>query len=48
MMDINVGGVLNLTRATLPYLVSAAREARATADLVNVSSVAGRRVPTPD
>jgi NADP-dependent 3-hydroxy acid dehydrogenase YdfG len=47
MMDINVGGVLNLTHAALPYLVSAASGSRAVADIVNMSSIAGRRVPAP-
>ncbi|MDX1873247.1 SDR family NAD(P)-dependent oxidoreductase [Mycolicibacterium sp. 120266] len=47
MLDINVGGVLNLTHAALPYVVSAARGSRGVADIVNVSSVAGRRVPSP-
>ncbi len=46
MMDINVGGVLNLTHAALPYVVSAATGSRGVADIVNVSSVAGRRVPS--
>jgi len=47
MMDINVGGVLNLTHAALPYLVSAASGSRGVADIVNMSSIAGRRVPAP-
>jgi NADP-dependent 3-hydroxy acid dehydrogenase YdfG len=47
MIDINVGGVLNLTHAALPYVVSAAKGSRGVADIVNVSSVAGRRVPAP-
>jgi NADP-dependent 3-hydroxy acid dehydrogenase YdfG len=45
MIDINVGGVLNLTHAALPYLLSAAGRSRGVADIVSVSSVAGRRVP---
>jgi len=47
MIDVNVGGVLNLTHAALPYVVSAAQGSRGVADIVNVSSVAGRRVPSP-
>lgn len=48
MLDINVGGVLNLTHAALPYVVRAATGSRGVADIVNVSSVAGRRVPSPN
>jgi NADP-dependent 3-hydroxy acid dehydrogenase YdfG len=48
MIDVNVGGVLNVTHAALPYLVKAAEGPRAIADLVMISSVAGRRVPTPE
>lgn len=47
IMDVNVGGVLNLTHAALPYVVIAARGSRGVADIVNLSSVAGRRVPSP-
>jgi NADP-dependent 3-hydroxy acid dehydrogenase YdfG len=43
MIAINVGGVLNVTRAALPYLVAAgASEPRHVADLVNISSTGGR------
>ncbi|TRW89125.1 SDR family oxidoreductase [Mycolicibacterium sp. 018/SC-01/001] len=48
MIDINLGGVLNLTHAALPYLVSAAEGSRGVADIVSTSSVAGRRVPGSD
>lgn len=48
MVDVNVNGVLNVTHAALPHLVTAARGARGVADLVMISSIAGRRVPTPD
>ncbi|MHA0289893.1 SDR family oxidoreductase [Mycobacterium sp. C3-094] len=48
MIDINVGGVLNLTHAALSYLVTAAEGARGVADIVNTSSAAGRRVPGPN
>jgi NADP-dependent 3-hydroxy acid dehydrogenase YdfG len=43
MIAINVGGVLNVVRAALPHLVAAAARApRYVADLVNISSTAGR------
>jgi NADP-dependent 3-hydroxy acid dehydrogenase YdfG len=47
MIDVNVGGVLNVTHAALPYVVKAARGSRGVSDIVTVSSVAGRRVPSP-
>ncbi|WP_345647359.1 SDR family oxidoreductase [Streptomyces tremellae] len=48
-VDVNVGGVLNATHAALPHLARAADAApRGVADLVTVSSLAGRRVPGPD
>ncbi|MHA0287586.1 SDR family oxidoreductase [Mycobacterium sp. C3-094] len=47
MIDINVGGVLNVTHAALPYMVNAAKGSRGVADIVSISSVAGRRVPAP-
>ncbi len=44
MVQVNVTGVLNITHAALPHLVRAAEHGpRAVADLVNVSSVGGRR-----
>ncbi|MFE9566688.1 SDR family oxidoreductase [Streptomyces sp. NPDC006487] len=45
MVAINVNGLLNVSRAALPYLVAAAaaEDGRGVADLVNVSSVAGRK-----
>ncbi len=44
MVDVNVMGVLNCTKIALPYLVEAAKSApRNVADIVNVSSVAGRK-----
>lgn len=46
MIDVNVGGVLNVTHTALPFVVSAADGARGVADIVTVSSVAGRRVPS--
>jgi NADP-dependent 3-hydroxy acid dehydrogenase YdfG len=45
MVDLNLKGLLYVAHAALPHLQSAAeREPRRVADLVNVSSVAGRRV----
>lgn len=43
MVDVNVRGVLNLTHAALPHLVRAAADSpRGVADLVTISSTAGR------
>lgn len=43
MIDLNLRGMLAVTRAALPHLVSAAAtSARSVADIVNVSSTAGR------
>jgi NADP-dependent 3-hydroxy acid dehydrogenase YdfG len=43
MIDVNVRGVLHVTHAALPHLVRAAESApRHVADLVNISSTAGR------
>ncbi len=45
MVQVNVLGLLYCAKAALPHLLQAAeREPRQTADLVNVSSVAGRQV----
>jgi NADP-dependent 3-hydroxy acid dehydrogenase YdfG len=45
MVELNLQGLLYVAHAALPHLLSAAeREPRRVADLVNVSSVAGRRV----
>ncbi|MDV3126498.1 SDR family oxidoreductase [Mycobacterium sp. 21AC1] len=44
---VNVDGVLNATHAALPYVVDAASGPRGVADIVTVSSIAGRRVPSP-
>lgn len=44
MVQLNVLGLLYCTKAALPHLLEAAeREPRRTSDLVNISSVAGRR-----
>lgn len=45
MVDININGVLTTSHAALSYLKQAATGPRGVADLVNVSSIAGRRVP---
>lgn len=43
MIDVNVQGLLHVTRAALPHLLSAAESGpRRVADLVNISSTAGR------
>jgi len=43
MVDINVKGLLYVTHAALPHLLSAAESSpREVADLINISSVAGR------
>jgi len=43
MLDVNVAGLLHCAHAALPHLLAAARDgARGVADMVNVSSVAGR------
>jgi NADP-dependent 3-hydroxy acid dehydrogenase YdfG len=45
MIDINVRGLLHCSHAALPHLLEAAeRDPRGVADVVNVSSVAGRTV----
>ena len=43
MVDINLRGLMYLTKAALPYLLAAAQNSpRSVADVVNISSVAGR------
>jgi NADP-dependent 3-hydroxy acid dehydrogenase YdfG len=43
MVALNVGGLLHVTHAALPHLVRAAADSpRRVADLVNISSTAGR------
>src|SRR3954464_14951217 len=43
MIDLNLKGLINTTHAALPHLLSAADDSRrGCADLVNISSVAGR------
>ena len=44
MVALNVGAVLHVVHAALPHLIAAAEDGpRRVADLVNISSVAGRR-----
>jgi NADP-dependent 3-hydroxy acid dehydrogenase YdfG len=47
MVDINLHGVLATTHAALEHLVAAAAATRGIADVVTVSSVAGRTVTGP-
>lgn len=43
MVDVNLRGLMYVTKAALPHLLAAARTStRSVADVVNVSSVAGR------
>ncbi len=43
MVDVNVRGLLYCAHAALPHLLKAAEDSpRSVADLVNISSVAGR------
>jgi NADP-dependent 3-hydroxy acid dehydrogenase YdfG len=45
MIDVNVAGLLYTSRAALPHLLGAAENGpRGVADMVNISSVAGRQV----
>lgn len=44
MIDVNLKGLLYMSHAALPFLLKAAKDSpRKVADIVNVSSVAGRR-----
>ncbi len=43
MVDVNVMGVLNCTHIALEHLIEAAKGPRGVADIVNISSVAGRK-----
>jgi NADP-dependent 3-hydroxy acid dehydrogenase YdfG len=47
MVDVNINGVLLTTHAALPHLVKAAEGPRGIADVVTISSVAGRKVAYP-
>jgi len=44
LIDTNFTGVVNSTHAALPYLVKTAERTRGVADVVNISSIAGRRI----
>jgi NADP-dependent 3-hydroxy acid dehydrogenase YdfG len=45
MVDININGLLYVTKAALPHLIEAAADSpRQVADVVNISSIAGRFV----
>ena len=43
MVDVNVMGVLNCSHIAVPHLIAAAKGSRGVADIVNISSVAGRK-----
>jgi NADP-dependent 3-hydroxy acid dehydrogenase YdfG len=42
MIEVNLLGLLYVAKASLPHLLEAAQDERGVADLVNISSVAGR------
>jgi NADP-dependent 3-hydroxy acid dehydrogenase YdfG len=42
MLAINVRGLLHTTHAALPHLLTATQDGRGTADIINISSLAGR------
>lgn len=44
MVATNINGALYCTHAALPHLIAAAKSGRGIADIVNVSSVSGRKV----
>lgn len=47
MINVNLTGLLNITRVALPHLAHSAAGARGVADIVSISSIAGRKVPGP-
>ncbi|GLZ54216.1 SDR family oxidoreductase [Actinomycetospora sp. NBRC 106378] len=47
MVEVNLTAVLATSHAALPHLVEAATGPRGVADLVSISSIAGRKVPGP-
>ncbi|GLZ46117.1 oxidoreductase [Actinomycetospora sp. NBRC 106375] len=47
MVEVNVNGVLGTTHAALEHLAAAAKGPRGVADVVTISSVAGRKVAFP-
>lgn len=49
MIAVNVQGLLHTTHAALPHLLKAAEEGpRQVADIVNISSLAGRAALAPE
>lgn len=44
MIDVNLRGLMHVTKAALPHLLSTAERPSTVADVVNISSVAGRVV----
>jgi NADP-dependent 3-hydroxy acid dehydrogenase YdfG len=48
MIDVNITGILATTHAALPHLVRAAEGGRGVADIVTVSSIAGRKITSPN
>jgi NADP-dependent 3-hydroxy acid dehydrogenase YdfG len=44
MIDLNIKSVLHLTSSALPHLIKAASRPGSVADIVNISSVAGRTI----
>ncbi len=47
MLDVNLRALMNVTRLALPHLVRSASGSRGVADVVSISSIAGRKVPGP-
>jgi NADP-dependent 3-hydroxy acid dehydrogenase YdfG len=45
MLDVNLRGLMTITRLALPLLVKSASGQRGIADIVSISSIAGRKVP---
>jgi NADP-dependent 3-hydroxy acid dehydrogenase YdfG len=45
MLDVNLRGLMTITRLALPYLVKSVSGPRGVADIVSISSIAGRKVP---
>jgi NADP-dependent 3-hydroxy acid dehydrogenase YdfG len=45
MLDVNLRGLMTISRLALPYLVESASGPRGVADIVSISSIAGRKVP---
>ena len=45
MLNVNLRGLMTITRLALPHLVHSASGPRGVADIVSISSIAGRKVP---